>query len=540
MMDTLVTRSSSDHAVLERGLGASEGFGLPRELLDKARSRLRVVLALALFGGGLSFTVRLFRALESPGSLQREEIGVLYAGLVLLSSALFLGLSYLRRESPGFALRLGLVFEVLLGYTIAIGNTAYVAKNHGHIPFLTWTAPLMILFPLIVPSPPRTTLIVAVLTGSSAWVSVAVVSELGLLHGTLDRYLDASVSPIVATAIAYYGARVIYGLNVDYARATRMGSYVLKSWLGGGGMGEVWRAEHQLLARPAAVKLIRRESLHELGIGEETLRHRFEREAQATALLRSPHTVELYDFGVADDGSFFYVMELLEGLDLEQLVQKYGAMPPERVVHVMLQVCASLAEAHENGLIHRDIKPANIYLCQYGLTADFVKVLDFGLVKAPRGASSTLTDLTVTAENTLQGTPSFMAPEQISGKHEVGPAADVYALGCVAYWMLTGKLVFQAPTAIAMVMSHLDKQPARASEQAPGPIPEALDQLLLDCLAKDPAARPSSMQTLAARLSGLSFELPWTQERASEWWLSNAPEVAARRISSWARKPSAA
>ncbi|HEX9618692.1 MAG TPA: serine/threonine-protein kinase, partial [Polyangiaceae bacterium] len=365
MVDTLVTRSSHDE-VLERDVGASAGFGLPRELLEKARGRLRVILMLALFGGFLSLIVRSSRALESDLAFEREAIGVAYAALVALSSALFLGLSYLRRESPGFALRLGLAFEVLLGYTIAIGNTIYVVKNHGHVPFLTWTAPLMILFPLIVPSPPKMTLLVAVLTGSSAWVSVAVVSELALLQPTLDTYLDVSVSPIVATAIAYYGARVVYGLNVDYARATRMGSYVLKSRLGAGGMGEVWRAEHQLLARPAAVKVIRRESLHELGIGEETLRGRFEREAQATALLRSPHTVELYDFGVAEDGSFFYVMELLEGLDLEKLVQKYGPMPPERVVHVMLQICASLAEAHENDLIHRDIKPANIYLCQYG------------------------------------------------------------------------------------------------------------------------------------------------------------------------------
>jgi serine/threonine-protein kinase len=208
----------------------------------------------------------------------------------------------------------------------------------------------------------------------------------------------------------------------------------------------------------------------------------------------------------------------------------------------MLQICASLAEAHENGLVHRDIKPANVYLCQYGLIADFVKVLDFGLVKVRHGSATPLADASVTAENTLQGTPAFMAPEQVSGKHEIGPHTDVYALGCVAYWMLTGRLLFEGATAIAVVLSHLDQAPPRPSEHAPGPVPEALEQVLLDCLAKDPAARPKNMQVLAVRLSSIAFEEAWTQERASHWWVTHAPDVAARRISSWAaaRKPSAA
>jgi hypothetical protein len=517
--------------------GQSAGFGLPHELLARARERLHALLLLTLFGSVLSLAVRLSRAIA--GDFARERIGLLYVGTVSLMAAGSVGLLRIKRESPVFALRLGLVFEVFLGWMITVGHTAQEVVKYGHVPYLTWTAPFMIAFPIIVPSPPRLTLITAAVTGSSSLAAVFLVSSLGMVHATLSTYVEVSVSPIIAITFAYFGSQIVHGLNVDYAKAMRMGSYELKTKLGSGGMGEVWRAEHQLLARPAAVKVIRKESLEGLPLDGQSLLDRFQREAQATAMLRSPHTVELYDFGIAEDGSFFYVMELLDGLDLDELVVKYGPMPPERAVHVLGQVCASLAEAHENQLIHRDVKPANVYLCQYGLISDFAKVLDFGLVKAQHAVPEGVLDASVTAANTIRGTPAFIAPEQITSSRPLGPTADVYSLGCVAYWLLTGELLFPAETALTMMLQHLEAPPPRPSACARAPVPAALDDLVVACLAKNPDERPASMHVLAERLAAIAFERPWSQERARDWWAANVPEVAIRRVSHLARRGTA-
>ena len=240
-------------------------------------------------------------------------------------------------------------------------------------------------------------------------------------------------------------------------------------------MGEVWRARHRMLARPAAIKLIRPSLAGDssgAGVSGEAYR-RFEREAQVIARLRSPHTVELFDFGVAADGAFYYVMELLDGLDADKLLRRFGPTPPERAVFVLRQVCHSLSEAESCGLVHRDIKPANIFLCRYGEEFDFVKVLDFGIVKRLR--EGTQADLLRTGENAVQGTPAFMAPEQAMGT-EVDGRADIYATGCVAYWLLTGKHVFTADTSIGLLMQHVQARPAPPSTRTDQPIPAALDR----------------------------------------------------------------
>src|SRR6185503_5315720 len=205
-----------------------------------------------------------------------------------------------------------------------------------------------------------------------------------------------------------------------------------------GGMGEVWRAHHRMLIRPAAVKLIRPQAIGSSPMKPEVLLRRFEREARATAALKSPHTVQLYDFGVSDDGTLYYVMELLDGFDVEQLVSRFGPQPPERVAHIVNQVCHSLSDAHRNGLIHRDIKPANIIVTPAGLVPDFAKVLDFGLVKLDRRPG----DARLTADAGFAGTPAFIAPEAVLGERPTDHRVDIYSVGCVAYWMLTGKLVF--------------------------------------------------------------------------------------------------
>ena len=215
---------------------------------------------------------------------------------------------------------------------------------------------------------------------------VVVLDRMGKHALTIDELVSVSISPAFAVVLAYFGARMIYAISLDVSRARLLGAYQLESRIGAGGMGEVWRASHRMLVRPAAIKLI---APHQLGDDAHAVLTRFEQEAQATALLRSPHTVEVYDFGRSDDGSFYYVMELLDGVDLQELVRTHGPLPASRVVHILRQACHSLAEAHAAGLVHRDIKPANIFVCRYGSDFDFVKVLDFGLVKHDKAGDET-------------------------------------------------------------------------------------------------------------------------------------------------------
>jgi serine/threonine-protein kinase len=291
--------------------------------------------------------------------------------------------------------------------------------------------------------------------------------------------------------------------------------------LGRGGMGEVWRAEHRLLARPAAIKLIQPEMLGGSDSKATTIvKRRFEREAQATAMLSSPHTIDLYDFGVAEDGAFYYVMELLQGVDLQTLVEKYGPVPSDRAGHILRQVCSSLEEAHHSGLVHRDIKPANIYTCRYGLEYDFVKVLDFGIVKSAEDLTG-LTKLTNT--NVATGTPGFMAPEMALG-NEVDGRADIYAVGCVVYWLLTGKLVFEEETFIATILAHAQKPPVPPSKRTEIAIPPQLEKLVMWCLEKEPRHRPSSAGEIRRALSQFAIADSWTPEKAEKWWKLHMPE----------------
>jgi serine/threonine-protein kinase len=290
-------------------------------------------------------------------------------------------------------------------------------------------------------------------------------------------------------------------------------------------MGEVWRARHRLLVRPAAVKLIRRDALSGSSQADpERVLRRFEREAQATAQLRSPHSVQLYDFGFSRDGGFFYVMELLDGITLETLVQRFGPLPAERTVFLLRQVCQSLEEAHYRGLLHRDIKPANIFCCRQGLQHDFVKVLDFGLVKA-FGDLEAGSPTRLTADGAVTGTPAYMAPEAVLGDEELGPAADLYAIGCVAYWLLTGQVVFDAPSPVKLALLHMEKTPEPPSRATELPIPEALDRLVLDLLAKKPSERPPGAAEVIERLDAIPFPEPWTAARARAWWRKHLPEV---------------
>jgi serine/threonine-protein kinase len=320
--------------------------------------------------------------------------------------------------------------------------------------------------------------------------------------------------------VAVVISHVVTRLGQQVTKERELGSYRLGELLGRGGMGEVYKATHRMLARPAAIKLIRPEALAERNGGSAGLAvTRFRREAEAAANLRSPHTVELYDFGMTEDGTLYFVMELLQGMDLETLVQREGPLPGKRVIHILRQVCESLEEAHANGLVHRDIKPANIHVGRLGLRQDFVKVLDFGLVKSVGALAGV--DSMATAAGLTPGTPAYMAPEIALGE-EVDGRADLYALGCVAYYLLTGRLVFEGTGSFQVIARHIQEVPVPPSQRTELEVDPALDRLVLACLAKKPEDRPQSAAVLDRELGEIQTE-PWSQEEAQRWWRQHQP-----------------
>ena len=319
---------------------------------------------------------------------------------------------------------------------------------------------------------------------------------------------------------ASYLNRHLYRLVVKSKRADELGAYHLEYRLARGGMGEVWVAKHRLLSRYTAVKVIRPEVLRTQNMKAEAVtRKRFEREANATSSLRNPHTVSLYDFGVAKDGSFYYVMELLEGIDLQELVDRFGPVHPGRVKNIMIQVCESLDEAHALGMVHRDIKPRNIFLSNVGWTHDFAKVLDFGLVKTSYQDGDSL----VTVDGSTAGTPAYLPPECAMGERTVDGRADLYALGCVAYFLLSGVTVFGDSTPVALAVAHVQKTPERISERTELRVPDALEEIIMRCLEKKPERRPRSALSLAQLLRDASGIPEFSPEMAADWWTTHRP-----------------
>ena len=281
-------------------------------------------------------------------------------------------------------------------------------------------------------------------------------------------------------------------MQEDLSNAQDFGSYHLEELIGRGGMGEVWLARHRLLRRDAAVKLVLPRFLKALNpLAQRQAHRRFEQEAQAIAALRSPHTVAIYDFGVAENGSLYYAMEHLQGVNAEEMTQRYGPQPAGRVIGFLRQAIESLEEAHDVGLIHRDVKPSNIFISRLGKRTDFVKVLDFGLVKALAGRDGD----TATTGSLATGTPAFMAPEQVRGE-AVDPRTDIYGLGCVAYFLLTGTIVFEKSSPMAMAVAHVSDPPEPPSRRSEIPIPASLERVVMACLAKNPDDRPQSAAEL--------------------------------------------
>jgi eukaryotic-like serine/threonine-protein kinase len=426
------------------------------------------------------------------------------------------------RLSESRVIDLGLAFEVATAFLIGVLEYWHPRVQLGSV------SPICIIilaYPAIAPATPSKTVIAGLVAASMSPLGLALAHLRGVeITGTPYEIFAHVVPNYLSAGLAVVPAVIIRRLGRQVQSARDLGSYRLDRLIGAGGMGEVYRATHRMLARPAAIKLMRPEMLERRSPERARIAvERFRREAEAAARLRSPHTIELYDFGISDAGVCYYVMELLDGVDLDRLVEQFGPVPAERAIYLLRQACDSLAEAHAHGLMHRDIKPSNIHTCRMGLTVDFVKVLDFGLVKPQPGLDSDAPKLTATGANT-PGTPAFMAPESVFGDPVPDLRADIYALGCVGYWLVTGALVFDAVSAHKMLMHHVETPPEAPSRRATVEVPPELDAIILACLAKRPEERPASARELADRLAACPQREAWTAERAHAWWEEHLPQ----------------
>jgi serine/threonine protein kinase len=296
---------------------------------------------------------------------------------------------------------------------------------------------------------------------------------------------------------------LIYVLQRQVSAAVQLGQYTLETQIGEGGMGTVYRGHHVMLRRPTAIKLLRADR-----VGADTL-DRFEREVQHTSQLSHPNTVAVFDYGRSSDGVFYYAMEYLDGMDLEEIVRTHGPLGAGRTIEILVQVCGALQEAHERGIVHRDIKPANIILCEHGGVPDVAKVVDFGLVKELSA------DALASSEN-IVGTPAYVAPEVITNPATVSPAADLYALGAVGYFLLAGRRVFDGKTPVELCIQHVTSEPAPLSSVAPN-VPAELEVAIMRCLRKRPEDRFATAADLAESLRAIATT-DWSEQAAAAWW----------------------
>lgn len=402
----------------------------------------------------------------------------------------------------------------ILGATLFAAVAALQDENMtSEYQTLLCTTHILIFRGVVVPSTGTQTLRVGLVASVPTLLASALVlkARYGVDGGSLPWHYLAMLATWCAVAIVLstIASRIIYGLRLQVREARRLGQYTLEEKIGVGGMGEVYRARHALLRRPTAIKLLRSDQAGEHNVA------RFEREVQLTSQLTHPNTIAIYDYGRTPDGVFYYAMEYLPGLNLEQLVRKHGPLPAGRVIHILRQVCASLAEAHDTGLIHRDIKAANVILCVRGGLHDVVKVVDFGLVKELAPSPG----VAVSGVHSIAGTPHYLAPEAIRSPHLIDSRSDLYGVGVLAYYLLSGHLPFQADTFMDVCSLHLQAVPVPPSQKLGAPVPRELEGLVLALLEKDPARRPASAREVSTRLEALPEAREWSEVEARRWWM---------------------
>jgi tRNA A-37 threonylcarbamoyl transferase component Bud32 len=499
------------------------GSGLSGETETLLRSRLRSA-ALLLFTGFAAFFVWHTLRFE-VGAWMRVVVFVAHLASVLILGAIGYSLS---TRCPTTTRQLRWVelitFFVPVAFFLLLQHDKYVewSRDFGTLPGL-WACWLLIIFTyaLFIPNTWQRAAIVVGLMAIAPVIGTLTAAALhapirGLLLSDAQVLVEMGLMMSLTFVAAVLGVRTINSLRDEVLRARQLGQYKLKRLIGSGGMGDVYLAEHVLMKRPCAIKVIRPEKA-----GDPKVLARFEREVQATAKLSHWNSIDIFDYGRADDGTFYYVMEFLPGMSLAELVRRYGAMPASRVLHLMKQACDALQEAHEVGLVHRDIKPANIFAAVRGGLFDVAKLLDFGLAKPLADADSAQ----LTQEGSIMGSPMFMSPEQAIGDRDPDARSDVYAVGGVLYFLLTGRPPFDDENPMKVLIAHAHTQPPPPSQHN-ADVPDDVEMVILRCLHKNPDDRYQSAADLAAALEDCDDYGRWTRESAKSWWHEHeSPQV---------------
>ena len=505
-----------------------EGSGseLTGETESLLRGRLRLAAVVMFFGYLAFFVWHFFRAdLAVPGSI----FLLAFHALLTIVLGVLGGLLCRYSQTRMFLLRLAelAIFGLSAAFLAAVQSSvilrqcrelAQIEQTMGckcemvrlSLPSGLWLL-LILTYALFVPNTwRRAAVVMAVL----AAIPVIMVFAMMAGHEEVRQAVDMDdltgfvLTVLVATATGVFGVGTIGSLRREAFEARQLGRYKLTRRIGAGGMGEVFLAEHQLMKRPCVVKLIRPDMA-----GDKKVLARFQREVRATAKLSHWNTVEIFDYGSTEDGTFYYVMEYLPGMSLGQIVERFGPLPASRVIYLLRQVCDALSEAHAAGLIHRDIKPGNIFAAQRGGVYDVAKLLDFGLVKPMVEEQS----IQLTAEGSITGSPLFMSPEQAIGDENPDARCDIYSLGAVGYYLLTGRPPFEGDRPIKVMIAHAHDEVVPPSKRR-GDVPADLERVIMQCLAKAPADRFPNAAALADALAGCEAAGLWTRTRAAEWW----------------------
>jgi eukaryotic-like serine/threonine-protein kinase len=479
---------------------------------EEARAYIQSRLAVfskMLFWSFVALLVFLFLMYWRYSDIEPRNQEIIYGvAITALAILAVLWRVLLVRGRPSIDALYNIDLLIIIGSGVTFGSIAALAYD---LQASSYTCLLFVSFvvftrALVVPSSAKRTLVASILAfvpivaGAIVMALYAPALEIPGPAFVVGDLLYNAVAVILATM----GSDIIYGLSKKLSEAMQLGQYTLGRKIGEGGMGAVYHAHHALLRRPTAVKLMQPH------LGVDAL-DRFEREVQAMSQLTHPNTVAVFDYGRNPDGALYYAMEFLGGLNLEELVRRYGAQPSNRVVEILIQVCGALQEAHEQKLIHRDIKPPNILLCERGGIPDVAKVVDFGLVKE-------LTRDQTQSTQVILGTPHYIAPEIVTDPNSISPAVDLYALGAVGYFLLTGKRVFEAKTAVEILVQHRTATPKKPSEVAAVHVPAELEAILMKCLSKSPSDRYASAREMAEALEAVPRSRDWDREEARRWW----------------------